>query len=297
MQIEERDPHTGYLTTGHEWNGITELNRPVPKVIWLFLLGTFLFSVIWWVLMPAWPLGRTYTPGLLGVDQRERIASDLRLASSKRAEAINRIDALPFNEIVSDPGLMKFVRETGRTIYGDNCAMCHGPLGQGGPGFPNLADRAWLWGGDPETVSETLRVGINVDHPDTRDSQMLAFGHEGILDRDAIRNVAHYVSGLGQNENVAATGLNVANAGHQVFQENCASCHGEEGRGSQETGAPDLTDGYWIYGGDVQSIIASIYAGRRGQMPAWETRLTKAERKLMALYVLELGNSSNGRGE
>jgi cytochrome c oxidase cbb3-type subunit 3 len=301
--IEERDPHTGYLTTGHEWNGITELNRPVPKAIWLFLLSTFVFSLVWWILMPSWPLGDTYTPGVLGVDQRERVANDLEQAAYKRAEALDGIAALPFDRIRADRRLMKFVRETGRTMFGDNCAVCHGASGRGGPGFPSLADRAWLWGGDPETIAETLRVGINDNHPDTRVSQMLAFGRDGLLDRAAVLDVVHYVQSLGRTDGDAEDDAEDDGRsqslveGQGIFAENCASCHGEKGRGLAEVGAPNLTDENWIYGGDLQSVFASVYYGRQGQMPAWQARFTEAERKIMTLYVLELADDRNGHGE
>lgn len=297
MSIEERDPHTGYLTTGHEWNGITELNRPVPKAIWLFLFSTFVFSVVWWVLMPSWPLGDTYTPGVLGVDQRERVANDLEQAAYKRAAAIDKIATLPFERLRADAQLMKFVRETGRTMFGDNCAACHGASGGGGPGFPNLADRAWLWGNDPDAIAETLRVGVNADHTDTRVSQMLAFGRDGLLARDAVLEVARYVQSLNgagaENDGTVQTPIE----GKRIFAENCAACHGERGQGLVEMGAPNLTDENWIYGGDLQSVFTSVYYGRQGQMPAWETRFTEAERKIMALYVLELGDMRNGHGD
>jgi cytochrome c oxidase cbb3-type subunit 3 len=294
MAVEERDPHTGYLTTGHEWNGITELNRPVPKAIWLFLLSTVIFSIVWWVLMPAWPLGDTYTRGVLGVDQRERVAKDLAAAAARRADAMAKINALSFSEIQADPALMQFVRDSGRMMFGDNCAVCHGVNGQGGPGFPDLTDQAWLWGGDPDTVAETVRVGINAGHPETRISQMMAFGRDGILDRESILNVVAYVRSLSQS---AAIEVERLDPGRQVFAENCAACHGENAEGDTEMGAPNLTDHSWLYGGDVQSVFMSVYHGRQGQMPSWEGRLTEAERKILTLYALDLGNKRYARSE
>lgn len=288
MAVEERDPHTGYLTTGHEWNGIKELNRPVSKVIWLFLSCAFLFALVWWILMPAWPLGETYTRGVLGVDRRQRISDDLARAASKRAATVVQIESMPFDEIRAHPDLMRFSRESGQTLFGDNCAACHGRMGRGGPGFPNLTDQAWLWGGDAEAVAETLRVGINSDHPETRTSQMLAFGNDGLLEREAISNVTAYVRSLSdpkfaQSEEVAIS------AGAEVFASSCAGCHGADGRGNTTIGAPDLTDGFWIYGGDRDSIFTTITYGRQGHMPQWEERLTPAERKILTLYILDLG--------
>ena len=187
MGHETRDPVTGRMTTGHEWNGIEELDTPVPRVVLFFLAATILFSIVYWVLMPAWPLGWTYTKGLLGVDQRETVTKQVEDASRARAIWTDRIGSSEFSVIVADPVLMRHVRETGRTLFIDNCAVCHGVNGTGGPGYPNLAAKVWLWGGEPETLAETIRVGINSAHPQTRISQMMAFGRDGILDLNAIK--------------------------------------------------------------------------------------------------------------
>lgn len=288
MAVEERDAHTGYLTTGHEWNGITELNRPVPKIIWLFLLSTFAFAFLWWVLMPAWPLGATYTRGLLGVDQRARLADDLAAAAARRADWMAEIEAKPVEAIRADPALMRLARESGRTLFADNCGVCHGATGGGGPGYPSLFDGAWLWGGDAKAVAETIRVGINSDHAESRVGQMPAFGRDGILERQAISDVVSYVRSLSDAPLAPAEKTGAA-AGATIFADNCAACHGEDGRGSTDVGAPDLTDGAWIYGGDRPSIFASVDRGRQGEMPAWEARLTPVQRKLLTVYVLDLG--------
>ena len=288
MAVEERDAHTGYLTTGHEWNGITELNRPVPKIIWLFLLSTFLFALLWWVLMPAWPLGATYTRGLLGVDQRARVADDLASAAAARADWMAEIETKPVEAIRADPALMRLARESGRTLFADNCGVCHGVAGDGGPGYPSLVDTAWLWGGDAQSVAETIRVGINTGHPESRLSQMLAFGRDGILERQALSDVVSYVRSLSNAPLAPAEQAGVA-AGATIFSDNCAACHGEDGRGSQDVGAPDLTDGFWIYGGDRRAILISVDRGRQGEMPSWETRLGPVQRKLLTLYVLDMG--------
>ena len=142
MAVGERDPYTGHMTTGHEWNGITELNTPVPKVVWFFLIATVIFSVVYWVLMPAWPVGVTYTKGLLGIDQRTSVAEALRQAGADRAMWAEKIDAMGFKDIQADDTLMHIVRETGRTLFGDNCSVCHGAQAQGGRGYPNLTDAA-----------------------------------------------------------------------------------------------------------------------------------------------------------
>jgi cytochrome c oxidase cbb3-type subunit 3 len=189
MSVEERDPHTGYLTTGHEWNGIKELNTPVPRPVYFFLILAFAFSVVYWIYMPAWPVGTSFTKGLLGFDQRAVVTEEVKLAALDRATWTGRIEKESFADIQKDPQLMHDVRETGRTLFGDNCAACHGRHATGGKGYPNLTTNSWLWGGSPEQIAETIRVGINSTHPDSRTSQMPAFGHDGILQRNDIENV------------------------------------------------------------------------------------------------------------
>lgn len=294
MGVTERDRHTGHATTGHEWDGIRELNTAVPRPVWLFLIATALFSAIYWVLMPAWPLGRTYTKGLLGADVRKEAVAELSAAAANRAWAL-RIEREDFAAIQADKTLMKAVRETGPALYGDNCAICHGTRATGGPGFPSLVDAAWLWGDAPEQVFETIAVGVNSGHPETRSSQMLAFGRDGILDRQAILDVAAYVQSLAVPASAAPPDAPRVRSGQEIFAANCSGCHGDEAKGSPGTGAPDLTDGFWLYGGDLDSIVRTIQDGRQGHMPSWEKRLTAAERKILTLYLLDLGNGSGAR--
>jgi len=282
----ERDPHTGYLTTGHEWNGITELNTPVPKVIWLFLISTVIFAVGYWILMPTWPLGRTYTKGLLGDDQHQIVAQSVKQAALARTVWTDRIEKESFADIQKDAALMDVVRKTGHTLFGDNCAVCHGRIAQGGKGYPNLTTSSWLWGGTPEAIFETIRVGINSAHPETRTSQMPAFGKDGMLPRADIEKVIAFVRSLSPE----TKGLDAATvaAGKELFAANCASCHGEDAKGNTEMGAPDLTDAYWIYGGDQASLAATLWGGRQGHMPTWESRLSAIDRKILALYLVDL---------
>ncbi|MPZ37163.1 MAG: cytochrome-c oxidase, cbb3-type subunit III [Rhizobiales bacterium] len=288
MAVTERDPHTGYLTTGHEWNGIKELNTPVPRAVYFFLIATALFSLVYWVLMPAWPLGVSYTKGLLGIDQRTTVDKALKRAALDRESWTKRIEAESYQAIQADPALMPIVRQTGRSLFGDNCAACHGLSAKGGKGFPNLTTASWLWGGDPETIAETIRVGINSSHPDTRVAQMLAFGCDQILPRADVENVVSYVQSLSDAAAAKQIPATKLEAGQKLFAANCASCHGDDGKGKAELGAPDLTDHNWIYGGDPQSIFTTVWRGRQGHMPTWENRLGSLERKILALYLVDL---------
>ena len=284
MAEATRDPGTGRETTGHEWNGIEELDTPIPRVVLFFLAVTTLFAIGYWLLMPAWPLGWTYTKGLLGNDQREIVARQVQDAAAERASWTSRIAKASFAEIAADPALMRHVRDTGRTLFADNCAVCHGTEGKGGPGFPNLAAGSWLWGGTPEAIAETIRVGINGTAKDTRTAQMMAFGRDGVLQREQVVAVVSYVRSLSGQKLTEAEQARVP-AGKEVFAANCAACHGPEGKGMHDLGAPDLTDAHWIYGGDEQSVLNSVHGGRQGHMPSWEGRLSPTDIKLLALYV------------
>ncbi len=282
----DRDGYTGYLTTGHEWNGIKELNTPVPRVVYFFLTLAVLFSIGYWILMPAWPLGTTYTKGLLGNDQRRIVAASLKDAAGDRSAWTKRIETEDYAAIQSDPALMESVRETGHTLFGNNCAACHGLDAKGGPGFPNLTTSSWLWGGKPEDIFNTIRVGINSAHKDTHVSQMPAFGHDQMLPRCDILKVVTFVYSL-SNPDAKNIDPKEVEAGKKIFAANCVSCHGEDAKGNPELGAPNLTDKFWIYGGNLENIDATVWGGRQGHMPTWENRLSDVDRKILTLYLLD----------
>lgn len=285
MELEKRDRVTGRTTTGHEWNGIEELETPIPRVVFFFLGATVLFSLICWVLYPTWPLGSTFTKGLTGFDQRNLVTEQVAKADAERASAwAGKVETLSYAEIEADPALMQPVKEAGRTLFVDNCAVCHGVSATGGPGFPNLTSKSWLWGGEPEAIEETIKVGINSTNDDTRVSQMMAFGRDGVLVPEQISNVVTYVRSLSGAEGDAAK----IDAGKEVFAANCVACHGDNAKGSHDVGAPDLTDHFWIYGGDVNSVYTSVYSGRQGHMPHWGARLSPLQVKLLTVYVHSL---------
>ena len=285
----ERDDVTGRETTGHEWNGIKELDTPIPRGVLMFLIVTHIWAIAWWFFVPAWPLGTTYTRGFLGVDQRTTVEAQVANGQQQRSAWTTRLEAEPYEAILADEALMKTVRDTGRQLFGDNCAACHGRDGRGRANYPDLTDDDWLWGGGPELIEQTMRVGINTAHPDTRIGQMPAFGRDQMLDREQVRNAAAYVYSLTNPDYSTPENLDRIDAGHEVFVSTCAACHGDNGQGNVDVGAPNLTDARWIYGGDLDTIIASVHGGRQGHMPTWDERLTTAEIRTLAVYVHDLG--------
>ncbi len=288
MSVGERDPHTGHMTTGHEWNGIKELNTPVPKIVYFFLIVTTIFGLIWMFLMPSWPFIHSYYKGVLGLDQKQIVAVELDKGIALRAPWVDQVIADDFANIQNNPELMENVLAAGHRLFGDNCAACHGINAAGNPGYPNLAASSMLWGATPETIQETITVGINSTADDTRSSQMLAFGSEEILTRDEILAVTDYVRTLSDPALVPTIDAQAVASGAELFADNCSSCHGEDAKGNIDMGAPDLTDQFWIYGGSRQMIFETVYNGRQGHMPSWATRLTPAQIKILTLYILDL---------
>ena len=144
MSVKERDPLTGHQTTGHEWNGITELNTRVPRAVWFFIAVTHIWALVYWVLMPAWPLVTTYTKGLLGYDDRTRVERQLMAANAQRADWTQALATLPAEDIRQDPALMARVAQTAPALFGDNCAACHGSDLKGQPDWQTQrADRTY----------------------------------------------------------------------------------------------------------------------------------------------------------
>lgn len=281
----EKDEITGKATTGHEWDGVKELDTPLPKW-WLYVFyATIVWSIGYYVLYPAWPSFSSHTTGVLNYSARSDITRDLREQADQRAPYVSRIRAASLEQIRNDPRLLGFAMAGGRSVFAENCAGCHGAGGAGTKGFPNLADDDWLWGGDLEAIHTTIRAGIRSAHPDLRLSQMPRFGLDGMLTASQISDVAEYtlsLSGRDTDKAAAARGL-------PLFAENCAVCHGPKGEGNLEVGAPNLADTIWLYGGDKASVTQSIAASRNGVMPAWADRLDEATIKMLAVYVHSLG--------
>lgn len=281
----EIDPVTGHETTGHNWNGIRELNTPFPRIVIWALVLTFAYSLIAWVLLPAWPTGRSATRGILGLHQGEVAMQGFERLEKIRAPWMDRFEKVDDLEAVAaDEALLATAMPAARRLFEDNCAACHGTRGTGGPGFPNLADSDWLWGGTLADIAETIRVGINSTSSDTRVSQMMAFGRDGVLERDVVQGLADFVVALPTGK------ADEHGAAAKEFAENCASCHGENGKGGLDVGAPALALGHWIYGGDRTTVLTSIWGGRQGVMPAWAGRLDAAQINLLAVFVHRLAS-------
>jgi cytochrome c oxidase cbb3-type subunit III len=285
--MAKRDPHSPakFETTGHEWDGITELNRPLPKWwLWTFY-ATIIWAIFYWLLMPSWPLITSYTQGWLGYSQRARVAEQVAQAKAEKAKYRDKIAATDLEAIVQDPELLSFALAGGEAAFGDNCAACHGRGAQGAFGYPNLRDDSWLWGdGTLEAIHQTILHGIRADDPETRMNQMPAFGHTNILSEPQIADVAEYVLSLSGNAHDKA-----AAPGAKIFAANCTACHGADGKGNPKLGAPDLTDELWLYAGDKLTVMETIRNGRGGVMPAWARRLDPETIKELAIYVHSLG--------
>lgn len=281
----EKDEISGTDTTGHEWDGIKELDTPMPRW-WLWTMyGTIIWSIGYWIVMPAWPLVSDYTAGFLGYSSRGSLERQLAEAEAAQAEDRALLLATPLEEVKNNEGLYQFALRGGKSAFAVNCSQCHGSGAAGAPGFPNLNDDDWLWGGSLQDIYQTIRFGIRSDHEDTRIGDMPAFLTDGILDREQVNDVTEYVLSLSEDRQDTAA----VERGKQVFADNCASCHGENAKGNREVGAPDLTDAIWFYGKDKEIVQRTVARGRANVMPAWVDRLDDVTIRQLTLYVHSLG--------
>ena len=282
----EKDSVTGTETTGHEWDGIKELNTPLPTW-WLYVFyATIAISLVYFVLYPSFPGINGYFGGVLGLQQREILDQQMARAAERQAEFVTGIEEASVEEIVAEPALFNFALAGGRAAFADNCVPCHalGGAGQAG-GYPVLADDDWLWGGSLEDILLTLHVGIRHEPADTRYSEMPAYGALGIYDADQIRDTAQYVLSLSGN----ATDPEAVARGAENYEFDCSACHGVSGEGGRDFGAPALNDAIWLYGGSEEEIVAQIANPRQGVMPAFGGRLDESTLKMLAVYVHSLG--------
>lgn len=287
-QKNEVDAVTGVSTTGHEWDGIRELNNPLPRWwLWTFY-ATIVWAFLYWIAYPAWPLVSGYTSGVLGWKSREAVQVQLADLRAQRGAFAEKLEAASLEQIEASPELLAFARAQGRAAFGDNCAPCHGSGAAGSKGYPNLNDDDWMWGGSLAQIQQTILHGIRSTDADAHVGDMPAFGRDGLLQRPEIVAVADYVRSLSNLPVPQGVTPDLAK-GKEVFAANCAACHGADGKGNIELGAPNLTDGIWLYGSDRDSIIATLTNGRAGIMPAWAGRLDPTTIKALTVYVHALG--------
>lgn len=273
-------------TTGHSWDGIEELNNPLPR----WWLWTFYLCIIWGigytVAYPAWPLLKEATPGILGFSTRANVAAEIERFDAMNADVEAKLASVELTEIAGDAELMNYSVNAGNAVFQTWCAQCHGSGAAGvqGEGYPNLLDDDWLWGGTIEDIHLTISHGIrNEEDADARYSEMPAFGE--ILAEEEIAQVVQYVRQLsGQDANAE-----LASAGETIYLDNCSACHAEDGTGDIYQGAPNLTDAIWLYGGSEEAITYTVENARYGVMPSWTGRLSESDIRAVAAYVHQLG--------
>jgi len=284
MKKKQKKTDEDYPTTGHEWDGIREYDKPMPR----WWLNTMYLTIVWaigyTIAYPAWPLINGATPGLLGYSSRGEVAKEIAIFKERNAEIEAKLLATPMEEVAADEDLARFASAGGAAVFRTYCAQCHGAGAQGAKGYPNLQDDDWLWGGAITDLEFTIRHGIRYEaDEDTRFSEMPKFGE--FLEKQDIVNVAGFVRSLSGKEDDPQ----IIEAGAAIFSENCAACHGDSGTGDREQGAPNLTDRIWLFGSEEDTIEQTVTYSRFGVMPAWQGRITDAQIKQVAFYVHQLG--------
>lgn len=273
--------------SGHEWDGITEYDNPDPKWLRVIFYITLFITLIYWLLFPSWP-----TPndtGILEWSSEKQLKEELDSLYKIRHEYQASFDEAPFDIILQDQKLLNFAIKSGRSIFQNNCAVCHGAGGGGILGYPNLTAGAWMWGGAIDDIQHTITHGIRNIDPDSHDSQMPAFGKDQLLPIEDIKLIANYVIYIAKEDKTQYNKSFDMEKAETIFQVNCASCHGADAKGNIIVGAPNLTDAIWLYGGDYNTVYDVIFNGRGGQMPFWNGKLSESEIKAVSVYVHQLG--------
>ncbi len=280
------DEATGTKTVGHEWDGIEELDTPMPRW-WLYALyATIVWGVVYTILYPAWPLVDRATAGVLNWSSRGELSNELAAERERRAPIERALARIPIERLPEDSRLMQAAIEGGRSAFKVHCVQCHGSGAAGSRGYPNLNDDDWLWGGNLQEIQYTIEHGIRQPGlASTHLSIMPAFGRDGLLDSRQIQDVVSFVRTISGQEAASVS----ARRGVRIYADNCAVCHSPDGSGSREFGAPDLTDAIWLYGGDRDSLTHTIVNSRNGVMPAWGGRLDQVTIKMLAAFVHSLG--------
>jgi cytochrome c oxidase cbb3-type subunit III len=280
------DAKTGTAFVGHEWDGIQELDTPMPRWWLITLIATIIFSIGYVIAYPSIPLLDHATSGAFGWSSRGQLRSEMAVDARARAGVLAAIAQTPVEALPNNAPLMKAAVEGGRAAFRVNCVQCHGSGAAGSVGYPNLDDDDWLWGGDIKTIHQTLLHGVRQPDDDaTRFSQMPAFGHDAILTPEQVQQAASYVRVISGQDRPDAS----SQAGAALFAVNCVACHGSAGKGGRQFGAPNLTDAIWLYGGSREAIAKTITNAHAGVMPAWGQRLDPVTLKMLAAYVWSLG--------
>jgi cytochrome c oxidase cbb3-type subunit 3 len=273
-------------TTGHQWDGIEEFDNPMPRWwLWTFYL-TIIWGIGYTIAYPAWPMLNSATAGVLGWSTRADVAAEIAAVDEANAPMNAKLEGAELTAIAGDAELGSYAVSSGSAVFKTWCAQCHGSGAAGAKGYPNLLDDDWLWGGSVEEIHETITHGIrNEDSDDARYSEMPAFGRDELLEKEEIDQVVNFVMSLSGEAQDASK----VEAGAVVFEDNCASCHMEDGTGDRSQGAPNLADAIWLYGGDYAALSETVSNSRYGVMPAWNTRLTEAQIRAVSSYVHQLG--------
>ena len=290
----EVDEITGTQTTGHEWDGIKELDTPMPRWwVWTFY-ATIAFSIGYVIYYPAIPLLTTSTVGVSGITARSLVEEELATARAAQAKLADRLVKANLEDVRKDQQLYRFAVAGGQSLYKVYCSQCHGSGAQGAAGIPNLNDDDWLWGGDLKSLRTTIAHGVrDTADENARASEMPAFGRDEILSADEISAVTEYVLRLASQDHDQGK----ADAGKALYADNCASCHGDNGRGIREFGAPNLADALALYGATREELKQQIKLPKHGVMPAWLKRLGEARVRQLAIYVHGLGGGEKPKQE
>ncbi|MFY0690551.1 MAG: cytochrome-c oxidase, cbb3-type subunit III [Paracoccaceae bacterium] len=284
-QTERRiDAETGIETTGHTWDGIEELNNPLPRWwLWTFY-ATVAWGIAYCIAYPAWPLVKGATEGLLGYSTRAEVAAEIEVFKERNAELSTQLASADLETLGANDALQRFAVSGGAAVFRTHCSQCHGSGAAGAKGYPNLLDDDWLWGGSVNEIAYSVRHGIrNEQDADAHWSEMPAFGE--ILEDGQIEAVVQYVLKISGADHDAG----LAEQGTELFADECSSCHGEDGKGMIDQGAPNLADAIWLYGGDAETLRETITYSRFGVMPAWGLRLSESDVNAVSAYVHQLG--------
>lgn len=284
MAEHQIDEETGVETTGHSWDGIQELNNPLPRW-WLWTLYiTIIWGIGYTIAYPAWPMISGATSGVMGWSTREQVAEDIATHQDQNAELVTALLAADMDTLPENADLNRYAIARGSSVFTAQCSQCHGSGAAGATGYPNLLDNDWLWGGAMHEIMDTVRHGIrNETDLDARWSQMTAFGD--ILTNAEIEATVEFVISLSAPD----YDQSLAETGAALFADNCAGCHGDNAMGNRDLGAPNLSDAIWLYGGDRVSLTETIQNARFGVMPAWGQRLTEEDVRAVSAYVHALG--------